>query len=81
MPELEFLLSRGYSTIGLTETFLTGDDPDSLLLVGTPGYIVFRSDRIAGCSGGAAAVSSCFACEAQTLSVYLSQKNLLNVSV
>ncbi len=52
LPELEFLLSCGYSAIGITETFLTSADLDSLLLTGAPNYVVFRSDCLTRRGGG-----------------------------
>ncbi len=47
-------MSCGCSAIGFTETFLTSDDPNSLLLVGAPSCVVFRSDHVAGRGGGVA---------------------------
>ncbi len=56
LTDLQYLLSSlQYDVIAFTETFLSGQDPDSLLLSGVGSdYHLFRSDRACGRGGGVA---------------------------
>ncbi len=45
--------SKEYAIIALTETFLSSDVPDSVILSSCPGFVLFRSDQ-ASFGGGVA---------------------------
>ncbi len=55
LPELHFLLnSSNFDVLGLTETFLTSCDPNSLVLAGIDDFHIYRCDRSLGRGGGVA---------------------------